>query len=45
MLKQHIIQNFIPITVIKLLAEKHTEELYEQCDKFCLGEIMRIASV
>lgn len=37
MLKQHIIQNFIPINVIKLLTEKHTEGLYEECDKFCLG--------
>ena len=37
MLKQCIIQNFIPINVIKLLAEKHTEGLYEECDKFCLG--------
>jgi len=36
-LKQCIIQNFIPINVIKLLAEKHTEGLHEECDKFCLG--------
>jgi hypothetical protein len=35
-LKQCIIQNFIPINVIKLLAEKHTEGLHEECDKFCL---------
>jgi hypothetical protein len=36
-LKQSIIQNFIPINVTKLLAEKYTEGLYEECDKFCLG--------
>ena len=37
MLKQCIIQNFTPINVIKLLVEKHTEGIYEECDKFCLG--------
>jgi hypothetical protein len=37
MLKKCIIQNFIPINVTKLLAEKHTEGLYEGCDKFCVG--------
>jgi hypothetical protein len=35
--KQCIIQNFITTNVIKPLAEKHTEGLYEECDKFCLG--------
>jgi hypothetical protein len=37
MLKQHIIQNFIPINVTKQLAEKPIEGLYEECDKFYLG--------
>ena len=34
--KQHIIQNFVLINVIKLVAEKNKEGLYEECDKFCL---------
>lgn len=34
MLKEHIIQNFIPINVKQLLAQKHRERLDEECYKF-----------